>query len=118
LPILKSNVPALPQDELVEVPELGGEIVVRPLMLSDRLALFEEFRSNPERAPFTHIVSLLALSVVDGNGERLYTTEGWERFGGKHMDAALKLFDIAWRVSGLASEEAAKKSEAQTSGSP
>jgi hypothetical protein len=34
------------------------------------------------------------------------------------MDAGLKLFGIAWRVSGLASEEVEKKSEAQTSGSP
>jgi hypothetical protein len=34
-----------------DMPELGGEIIIRPLMLSDRLALFEEFRSNPQRAP-------------------------------------------------------------------
>lgn len=119
MPILKADIPAplLPQEKIAAVPELGGDVIVRPLMLSDRLALAQEFRANGRPKDFAHIASLLAYSIVDANHEQLFTADQWEAWGSVHTTAALELWDVAWGLSGLATDAAEKNSEAQNSSS-
>lgn len=117
--LLKKDVPApmLPDQRVVSVPELGGEVIVRPLLLSDRLALAREARVNDKPKDFGHIASLLTHAVVDAEGEQLFTTAQWEAWGSLHMLAALSLWDAAWSMSGLDTDAAEKNSQAQSSSS-
>lgn len=120
MPILKTDiqVPVLPDEKVVSVPELGGEVIVRPLTLSDRLAFAQESsRANGQTKDFAHIATLLTHTVVDANHEHIFTTAQWEAWGALHIDAALKLWDQAWDISGLDQGSAEKKSKAQNSNS-
>jgi hypothetical protein len=114
-------VPTLPEQRIVSVPELGGEVIVRPLLLADRLALANEPRDAALRAKsiqFGHIAALLTYAVVDGDGEQLLSTSEWEAFGALHIKAAMALWDAAFELSGLNNtEQPEKKSEAQNSSS-
>jgi hypothetical protein len=62
----------------------------------------------------------LAYTVVDGDGEPLFNSAQWEAFGAQHTDVALRLWDEAWQVSGLAAndDDAKKNSPAPSSNSP
>lgn len=97
--------PVLPK-ETVDVAELGGEVVIRGLLFSERLALFA--RVDEKGKAFAEIPQLLALTVIDGDGEPVFTAEQWEAFGARHMETLLHLFSIAKRLSGLDAEAAAK----------
>lgn len=117
MPILKKDIPApvLPEQRVVPVPELGGDVIVRPLMLSARLALANDSRNKP--ADFVHIARLLSYAVVDGEGNALFTTSEWETWGATHIDAVMALWDVAFELSGLGGEPE-KNLQAQTSSSP
>lgn len=93
--------PVLPK-ETIDVPELGGEIILRGLLLSERLALFADVREGGER--YSHIARLLAVTAIDADGHQVYTVDEWEQFGAQYFDAALRLFDVARRISGLDAE--------------
>lgn len=97
--------PVLPR-EAVEVVELGGEVVVRGLLLRERLALFDDALAGAQK--YGHISAVLAACVVDAEGEPVYTVEQWEQFGAAHFEAALALFKVAQRLSGLDVEERKK----------
>lgn len=97
--------PVLPK-ETVDVAELGGEVVVRGLLLSERLALYAN--AGGDGRVFAQIPALLAQTVVDADGETVFDAAQWEAFGARHMDAALRLFGVAKRLSGLDAEAAAK----------
>jgi hypothetical protein len=114
LPILKADVtaPVLPQERLHVVPGLG-EVIIRPLLLSDRLALaYNQTRVGRPRE-FSHITGLLAHAVVDANHEQVFTAEEWEAFGASNVQAVLDAWDIAWEMSGLDESEGKKKSNAR-----
>lgn len=97
--------PVLPR-EAVDVAELGGEVVIRGLLFSERLALFS--RVGNDGKAFAEIPQLLALTVLDVDSAPVFTAEQWEAFGAKHMETMLHLFGIAKRLSGLDAEAAAK----------
>lgn len=113
----KSDVPVPPQSgtEIATVPELGGDVLVRGMLLRDRLEL-------ALTAGYGRLAMTLALCVsVDGEqGESvpLFSAEEWERWGSKNYVAAMKLWDIVRRLSDIDGEEAEKKSPAQPSDSP
>lgn len=92
--------------EAVEVAELGGEVIVRGMTLSDRLELFSGINETGKR--FVQIPRLLARSVIDPKGNPLLSEEEWEAFGGMHLEASLKLFDVVRRMSGLDTEAVEK----------
>lgn len=112
MPILKKDVPAsiLPPTRTVSVPELGGEVVVRPLRLSQRLELSaRDAQANGDaRHQYDHVSALLAYSVVDRNGEPIYSAEEWEVFGAQYLASVLKLWQEVYAVSGLNQDEAEK----------
>lgn len=91
--------PSLPK-EAKQVDALGGEVVVRGLLLSDRLAL-----AINNTKPYSNIAETLARTVMDEEGEPIYTADEWEIFGAKHAEAAFELFAIAQRLSGMGEEK-------------
>lgn len=100
----KANIaaPTLPK-QTVDVPELGGEVVVRGLLLKDRLALFADADAGQAQ-----VSKLLAATVVDADNEPVYTAAQWEEFGAAHFAASLRLFDVSRKLSGLDAEAAEK----------
>lgn len=97
--------PVLPK-ETVEVAELGGDVVVRGLLFSERLAIYAG--AGEDGRTFAQIPVLLAQTVIDADGVAIYSADEWEQFGARHMDALLRLFAVAKRLSGLDAEAAAK----------
>jgi hypothetical protein len=95
--------PVLPK-ETVEVPELEGEVIVRGLLLRDRIALFAGADSDNT----AQLSKLLAATVIDIDGVQVYTADQWEEFGAKNFDACIRLFNVARRLSGLNAEVAQK----------
>lgn len=106
MPALKRSdlaAPELPR-ETVAVPALGGDVIVRGLRLSERLALFAGLRTDADGRSYDHIAKLLAATVVDDDGAPLLTEAEWEAFGGRHFEAVLALFGVARRLAGLDAE--------------
>ena len=114
--ILKSSTPApsLPE-ETVTVQELGGEVLVRGMLLKDRLSI--ALAEGYER-----MAAMLAACVFanDDKGQPtpLYTADEWERFGSRHYAAAINLWDVTRRLSDIDGEAAEKKSNSPKSVSP
>lgn len=95
------TLPVLPS-ETVAVDALGGDVVVRGLKLSDRLAIFSSIREDGKS--YAHLAKLLAASVVGDDGLQLLTESEWDAFGGVNFTEALALFNVASRLSGLDAE--------------
>lgn len=103
--VRRSNIaaPTAPA-ETVEVEGIG-EVIVRGLLLRDRLRMAIE---DPDK-PYANVSRMLAASVVDADHVELWTAEQWEAFGAAHWTECLKLWAIARRLSGMDGEEAEKK---------
>lgn len=103
--------PALPK-ETVTVEPLGGDVVVRGLLLSERLdnsathaQLSKPLAGETEeqariRAGMLMVPRTLATCVVLADGAPLYTQRQWEEFGSQHQTEALHLFSVAMRLNG------------------
>lgn len=115
--IKRANVeaPTLPK-ETVDVAALDGEVVVRGLLLTERLAVearIVALRSAPHvdgAAPDVNAILpvVLAICVLDADDLPLWTEQQWQVFGIKHQGQALALFNVAWRLSGFAQAQDAK----------
>ena len=99
--------PSLPK-EAVDVPALGGEVVVRGMTLSERLDLWSGSVS------YAQIAKALAVCVSLDDGKPALTADEWEAFGGANLAAAIDLFDVVKRLSGLG-DDAAKKADTDQS---
>jgi len=95
--------------ETVEVPELGGDVVVRGMLLSERMAAANE-EENLERR-MRSMPMVLSWCVLDADGEALMTVDEWQAFGGHHPMAAVRLFNVVQRLSLIHPEDVEKKSE-------
>ncbi len=104
----KIKPPVLPR-EAVPVLALGGDVVVRGMLLSERLALIGSAREQGGAVNFSYIAQVLATCVLAGDDLPVYTAEQWEEFGAQHMGEALALFEKCQALSGL-DGEASKKS--------
>jgi hypothetical protein len=103
--INKSNVARpVPPKEVLDVPELGGEVIVRGLMLSERVRLLHAATTSS-----LSISELLSYTVIDAENESIFNTEEWEAFGANHFTVALDLFKKAKQLSGLDLETNQKK---------
>ena len=117
------NADDLPR-ERVEVPEWGGAVFVRTLTGGERdtyeASMFEG-PATDRRMKIDNIrARLVSLTVIDGEGERLFTSdEDVVELGKKSGRVLDRLFDVAQRLSGLSAkdvEELAKNSSAAPSG--
>ena len=98
--------PVLPR-ETVAVPSIGGEVVVRGLMFSERMALLAEAANGNGKA-FADIPALLAQVVLDADDQPVFSAEAWEQFGANHLEDLLALFKVARRLSGFDAEAVEK----------
>jgi hypothetical protein len=108
--------PTLPE-EVVPVPELGGDVLVRGLDLGARMSLAHQLKdkSRPTSRDFGHLAPLLALSILDGDGEQIFTADEWAAWGAKNLAAAVNLWDVAWRLSDIDGKQAEKNATAPIS---
>lgn len=102
---------ALPTKHIDDVPELGT-VVVRGLKLSERFALSMEVRAlqqpregeTPDQADARlqaySVVRTLSMAVVDAAGAPVMSAEGWDDYGCRHYDHALRLFSEAAGLNG------------------
>lgn len=101
----KDNIPRpTPPKEVLDVPELGGEIIVRGLLLSERVRIFSTINTGS-----LGISDLLACTIIDAQNEPIFSIDEWEAFGSLHFVATLNLFKKAKELSGLDAEVNQKK---------
>lgn len=94
----------IPPKVVVDCPELGGEVIVRGLLLSDRVRILTAASQGA-----LSISELLAASVIDAESEPIFDVGEWEAFGAQHFNATLNLFGEAKKLSGLDVETNQKK---------
>lgn len=112
----------LPTED-VPVPEWGGTVRVRTLKGTER-DKFEEsitdFEADSRRIIAENLrAKLVAVSVVDESGKRLFDDNDVRRLGGKSARALDRVFSVAQRLSGITNEdveELVKNSPAGQSG--
>lgn len=97
--------PVLPK-EAVQVDELGGEVIVRGLLLRERVEIFH--KESGATAWSARVSQILAATVIDADGKPIYTADEWEEFGAVHFSACARLLGVANRLSGLEVEETQK----------
>ena len=91
----------------VELPELGGEVVVRGMTLAERLVFGT---AEPGADRYGAIAQVLGWCVISADGQPLMTREEWEAFGSCHLEACLRLFAVTQDLSLLTAESVEKKS--------
>jgi hypothetical protein len=102
--------------EEIEVPEWNGSVVVRELRGRERDAFEEGSLDKQRNLKMTNMrARLVALSVVDEDGKRMFTAKEAELLGDKSATALNKLFEVSCRLSGITDsdvDELEKNSEA------
>lgn len=111
--------PVLPK-ETVPVASLGGDVIVRGLLLSEQLALAfavhqastsaagEDAQKAGRIARSKRITEVLALAVVLADDKPMWTPGQWDNFGAQHPADVLALYRVAERLNGEDAEEAVK----------
>ena len=108
--------------ELVAVPEWNGSVYVKGLTARERdeyeTAIVQNRGKNIEYNRRNIRARLVALTVVDGEGNRLFGDTDIKALGEKSAAAIDRLFGVAQRLSGLTAEDEedlAKNSESDRS---
>jgi hypothetical protein len=104
------------QFEDVSVPEWGGTVRVRSLTADERDAFDESITkiSNNGRGQTREIImkgirsKLVARSLIDDKGGRLFTDAQIETLGAKNANVLDRLFATAQRLSGLSKDDVEK----------
>lgn len=125
--LAKENILAaadLPTED-VPVPEWSGTVRVRTMTGADRdgfetslIAVDEEGKRRPNMENMK--AKLVALTLVDEAGNRMFTIEEVGHLAGKSAAALDRIFTVAARLNGIgasAEDAAAKNSEPAPSGS-
>lgn len=91
--------------EIVPVPEWGGEVVVRSLTAAERDQYEKEFISqHGTRIKFDLVnprARLVALSVVDEDGKRLFTDRDVAELAKKSAAPVDRIYAVAQKLSGI-----------------
>lgn len=95
--------------ERVVVPEWNGEVLVRALTGAERDTFEQsivEQRGKSTRMNLQNLrAKLVALTVVDEEGKRLFSDEDAKLLGQKSAAALNRVFEVAQRLSGLTPED-------------
>jgi len=115
----KSELPSPPQlkQEVVHVKELAGDVLVRGMMLKDRLAIGSIDRNLWYSAVLAYCV-FVQHDEKDTTMVPLYSIDEWERWGTRYPNVSIDLVNKALSLSDFGGEEAEKNSKAQKSASP
>ncbi len=93
------------QTETVEVPEWGGTVHVRTLTGTERdtfeTSLFEGQGTDQRQRLANLRAGLVALCVVDEDGNRIFSDGDAEALGFKSAAALDRVFAVAQRLNGL-----------------
>jgi hypothetical protein len=97
------------KQELVEIPEWGGEVLVRELRGRERDAFEEGSLDKQRNLKMANMrARLVAMSVIDDEGERLFTSKEALELGEKSASALNRLFEVCCRLSGITSDDVDK----------
>lgn len=99
--IISSN--DLPR-ERVSVPEWGGDVFIRTMSGADRDA-FEASLSDENRRMKNIRARLVALTLCDETGIRLFSDEDVDQLGAKSASVLDRLFSISQRINKLGAKE-------------
>ena len=115
------------KNEAVDVPEWGGTVFVRTMTGADRdqfeNSMVSTLPDGTRKTDMSNLrAKLVALTLVDETGARLFDVTDVDRLGLKAAGALEKVFVVAQRINGLggqAEEAASKNSKADlVEGSP
>ena len=91
--------------ETVNVPEWGGDVLVRTMTGSERDD-FERSIYHDGIKDFDNIrAKLCVMSIVDKDGKKLFSLLDIEALGKKNSKALDKVFAVAKRLSGIGKQE-------------
>ena len=95
--------------ETVEVPEWGGEVLLRELRGRERDAFEEGSMDSKRNVTMTNMrARLVAASAIDEQGERLFSNKEAAALGDKSATALNRLFEVCCRLSGITSDDVDK----------
>lgn len=120
--LARDEVPApTVRTEAVPVPSLGGSVLVRAGMYSERQQIEARSRAatahlqigttdeaTNEQIGFVHVLHALAGYVVLADGQPMWTVEQWNVHAAQHIDEVLALYAVSQRLNGRDVEGAAK----------
>lgn len=91
--------------ETVDVPEWGGEVIVRNVGGRDRdrwEASLTQQRGNQTVQNLDNMrAKLVVKAVVDEDGNRVFSDQDANALGGKSSAAIVRVFNVAARLSGI-----------------
>lgn len=96
---------AKPKTRTVNIPELGGEITIRGLTAHERDRYEIAIYSLDSAAKDQHRGMLLALSIVDANGNRMFGDDDAVALGNLPAAVVNRAFGVAQRLSGLTASD-------------
>ena len=95
--------------ETVDTPEWGGEVLLRELRGRERDAFEEGSMDKQRNVTMTNMrARLVALSAIDEEGDRLFTSKEAKELGDKSATALNRLFEVCCRLSGITSDDVEK----------
>jgi len=104
------------QQEIVPVPEWGGDVIVRGLTGAERDAfegdIITQNGKNMSLNTANMRAKLAARSVIDEQGKRLFSDDDIQMLGTKSAVALQRIFDVAQRLSGMSEKDVQELSEA------
>lgn len=93
--------------EVVEVPEWGGEVILRTLTASERDAYEASIFKPGGKSDYQNLRSkLLARCMVDDKGKRLFKDSEVDTLGAKSARVLDRLFDRAQKLNGMGAKDA------------
>lgn len=92
-----------------EVPEWGGDVFIRVLSAQDQMVLAEG--NNANETP----VKVLLYSLVDENGERLFTDDDFSELVQEDFPIIMRVFSESAKLNGLSTKELDEAMEGFTS---
>jgi hypothetical protein len=94
----------MPPKEIVPVPEWGGTITITAMSIVDRLD-YERWAGSLGKESTEDIAGLLAFTIVDDSGHRLFTVEDIKTLEKQSAAVILRLNKIALRLNKLGDAE-------------
>ena len=93
--------------EVVEVPEWGGSVIVKCMTGSERDEFEQSCLSRDgKRLTLDNIrAKLICKTVVDEDGNKLFSTADVESLGAKSAVALDRIFTVAQKLSGMTKED-------------
>jgi hypothetical protein len=95
--------------ETIATPEWGGDVLVRELRGRERDAFEEGSMDSKRNISMANMrARLVAMSAIDEDGERLFSSKEAAALGDKSATALNRLFEVCCRLSGITESDVDK----------